>query len=225
MTKIYLKGAIAKKFGAFFSLKIKDALSALKAIDANRFGFIKELMDLNKLSKDYYLVCNGELIKNSDELIEKRKIDTIHIIPVIFGHGEYAAFALELTEIAANGAVVLSTAGQVVATLVNLIISTAISLGVGLIMDSLNKQASPPKQFIAVGGATAAIEAAGRTYVFSNKVNIASQGSSIPVGYGFSLVSSQVLSASIKSYSTNSVSQNEFKSLQNSSAFLDFLSD
>lgn len=225
MTKIHIKGILGKKFGSYFNFNISSVSNAIKAIDTNRTGFIKELFDLNKKNINYFLIADGEKIENTNSLIEKRKIKNIYIIPVIIGHGDMAAFALGLTQVAANGAVVLSTTGIIVSGLVNALISTAVSLGVSMLMQSLNKQASPPQQNLAVGGATSTIEARGRSYIFSNNLNSAEQGSSIPIGYGKMKSSSKILSISIKNYPTDQIAINEFKVLENSSAYLNFLTD
>jgi predicted phage tail protein len=225
MTKIYIKGILGKKFGSYFNFNISNIDNAIKAIDANRNGFIKELFNLNKKNINYFLIADGQKIETENCLMERKKIKNIYIIPAIIGSGDMAAFALNLTEIAANGAVVLSTAGIVVSSLVNILISTAISLGVSLLMQALNKEAAPPQQNIVVGGVTSAIEAKGKSYVFSNNLNSAEQGSSIPIGYGRMISASKILSMSIKNYSTDQIALNEYKVLQNSSAYLDFLTN
>ena len=218
MTKIYIKGLLAKKFGSFFEINISNILCALKAIDANRSGFLKEIFDLNKKNLNYFIICDGIQILNENEFLEKKKIKSLHIVPAITGSGAAVAAGIG---IAANTA-----AFAVVEFLVNFIVATAISLGVSLLMNSLNKQAAPPgAQKMAVGGVTSSIEAQGKSYVFSNNLNTASQGSSIPVGYGKLKSSSQVLMASVKNYSTSISSNSEFKASQNSSIFLDFLTD
>jgi predicted phage tail protein len=217
MTSIHIKGILGKKFGSLFKINVSNGMSALNAIDANRSGFINELFKLNKKNINYCMICDSEYIDNTNQLLERKKIKNIYIIPVIIGSGGLVAVGL--------GFAAGSIGFAVTSFLVNTIISTAISLGVSFLMNSINKQAAPPQQNISVGGATSFIEAKGRSYIFSNNVNAAEQGSAIPVGYGKMKVSSQILSASIKSYPTNINAYNEFKILENSSAFLDFLTD
>jgi predicted phage tail protein len=220
-TQIYIHGILAKKFGKHFSGFVKDAYSAIKLIDANKNGFFKALMDLNKKNIFYTIVCDGKIIENENDFLEKRNIKTINIMPLIVGSGAAVAIAIGL---AVGGKLTLM--GTIVAGLVNAAISTAISLGISFLMSAINKQASPQisQQKIAVGGATAFIESKGKSYIFSNKQNLTSQGSAIPVGYGNMKVSSNLILASIKNYSTTQSTQDEFKLNSSSNAFFDYIS-
>lgn len=221
MTNIYLHGELAQIFGKFFKLKINNVLSALKGIDANRGGFLQKISYLSRNGIHYCIIANNEKIENENQLIEKKSIKSIHILPIIYGSGEAAAFALNLT-IQVAGQTVLSVAGQIVAGLINM----AISLGVSFLMSALMKQAAPPsmgQQNIAVGGASAAIEAAGRSYVFNNNVNTSEQGSAIPVGYGRIKTSSSVIFSSVLNYSTNAKYSEEFIGNNSLILFSEFL--
>lgn len=221
MTNVYLKGVISKKFGSFFKLKISNVMSAIKAIEANRNGFMYELFKLSKEDINYFIVCDLDIIKDTNELFETRKIKNIYILPAIVGSGDFVAISLGLVTKAGE----LTLGGMLVSSLVNTLLSGFISLGVAFISGALNKQASPPQQNISIGGAVASIEARGKSYTFSNNENTAEQASSIPVGYGLMKSASKIISISIKNYSTDTNSSREFKSFQNSSIFLDYLTD
>lgn len=221
MTNIYLKGILGKKFGCFFKFNVSNAISAIKAIDANRNGFINELLKLNYDNVKYIIVCDFNIVKNENELLERKKIKNIYIIPAFVGSGGFVAVALGL--VTSSGA--LTAGGMLVSSLVDTLVSGLISLGVSYISSMLNKQASPPQQNIAIGGATAAIEAIGKSYIFSNRENLAQQATSIPIGYGLMKTSSKIISISINNYSTNTDINREFKNFQNSSIFLDYLTN
>ena len=219
MTNIYLHGEIAKIFGNFFKLKVSNAFSALKGIDANKKGFFQKISSLSKNGIYYAIIVDNEEIKNQNQLIEKKFIKSIHIIPIIYGSGEFIAAGIGL--VAAGS---LTVAGQIVAGLVNM----AISLGVSFLMNALMKQAAPPSmgvQNIAVGGATAAIESAGKSYVFSNNINSSEQGSAIPVGYGKIKTSSSVIFSSVLNYPTNSKYSEEFIGNESLILFSEFLAN
>lgn len=224
MTNIYLHGELAQIFGKFFKLKVNNALNALKGIDANKKGFLQKISSLSKNGIDYCIVVNNEKIQNKNELIEKRNIKSIHIVPMICGSGDFVAFGLNLTVTSAAGVVTLSLAGQLVSGLINM----AIGMGVSFLIGALMRQASPPSvgvQNMAVGGASAAVEAAGRSYVFDNRINTSDQGSSIPVGYGKIRTSSSVIFTSVLNYSTNMRHSEEFIGNESLTLFSEFLAN
>lgn len=211
MTKVYLSGILGKIFGQFFEFKINDGFSALKAIDANREGFFRKIKDLSLNGIGYQLIIDDELICDKNSLIEKRNIKTIYIIPIIIGFGQTIAAAIPslVSTTTASG---LTALGQVVAFAINTAISIGIQLGVAALTASNSNQAAPPAQ-VGVGGASALIEARGKSFVFSNLENVASQGDPIPVGYGKVKCGSKVIHGSTKSYPTNISNVTEFESI------------
>jgi predicted phage tail protein len=213
MTKIHLHGKISKKFGKLFELNIDNVSSALNAIDSNREGFLKEIKKMSIDGFNYFVLIDNKMIENKEEFIEKRKIENIHLIPAISGSGVAIAAAIGFTGIGA----------QIAGFVINMAISAAVSLGVNYIMNQLNKQAQPPQQHIAVGGGTAMLEAAGKSYIFNNLQNISSQGDSIPIGYGRYKLGTKVISVSVKDYATNQTYTNEFSNNTSLSVFTDFL--
>jgi predicted phage tail protein len=216
MTNIIIKGALGKKFGEFFKFKIKNPLEAFRAIEVNRSGFFVELKKLSQMGCDYAIIVDGEIIKDKHELEENKKIKTIFIIPTIIGTGFLAPMI----------AAAIGLAGSKIAIFViGTVLQTAFSLGVSFLISSLQKTAAPPQQKIAVGGATAAVEARGKSFIFSNSENTAKQGSSIPVGYGKFKVNSNVVAINIKNYNSNITNVIEFTQLQQSSFISDFIAN
>jgi len=219
MTKISIHGILAKKFGKSFIFKINNAASAIKAIDANKEGFIQEIKKLNESGLNYFIVINGEFAQNENDFIEKRKIQTIDIVPSICGSGG------AIVSWATGTAVADFAIGETVsAFLINAAISAAISVGISFIMNSLQKQTEPPQTVsaIAVGGVTSILEAQGKSYVFNNMQNIASQGTALPVGYGRVKIASYLLEANVKNYSSNESAGSQFYS-SSASLIQDFL--
>jgi predicted phage tail protein len=207
MTKISIHGILGKKFGKTFNLKINNPISAIKAIDANKEGFIQEIKILNEKGYNYFVIIDGKFIENENEFIERKEIKTIDIVPSIYGSGgAIVTWATGVT--AAN-----FTVGQAAAAfLINVAITSAISVGISFIMNALQKQTQPPDKpgAIAVGGVTSILEAQGKSYVFNNMQNVAAQGSSIPIGYGRMKIASFLLEANVKNYSTNETVESEF---------------
>jgi predicted phage tail protein len=225
MTKIYISGILGKAFGNLFELKIKNGFDALKGIDANRNGFLKKIKDLSSEGIHYQLIIDNEIINNSNQIIEKRKIKSIYIVPVVYGSGQAVATGLNLVITEGAKAGTLSLMGQIVAGAVNTLISVGISLAVSYLTQTQADQASSPSQGPqAVGGASAAVEARGKNYVFSNAENTASQGDAVPVGYGKFKCNSKIIEAASKNYPTSIDNVEEFTSMQLSSLFTDYIS-
>jgi predicted phage tail protein len=209
MTKISIHGILGKKFGKSFNLKINTAASAVKAIDANKEGFIQEIKKLSEKGFNYFVVIDGQFAEHENDFVERKEIKTIDIVPSICGSGG------AIVSWATSTAVADFTIGQAVsAFLINAAISAAISIGISFIMNALQKQTEPPQAAaaVAVGGVTSMLEAQGRSYVFNNMQNVASQGAVLPVGYGRFKVASYLLEANIKNYASNESTDLQFSS-------------
>jgi predicted phage tail protein len=216
MVNVYLYGILAKQFGKFFKLNVSDCFSALKAIDTNRNNFFKRINYLSKNNINYQIIVDGDVVDSHDKFIEKRKIKNIFIVPTICGSGPLAggiggaaASGMGLTAVVA-GKTVLTVTGQIVAGLINVAISAAIQVGISLVASAFTKSGQMPVSRISFGGASESLQAQTKSYIFSNNVNLASQGTSIPIGYGKSKVSSKVVWSTIKNYSTDQVFFNQF---------------
>lgn len=210
MTKIFLHGIIGQIFGKEFNFKVSDSLSAVKAIDANRKGFLKKLIDLSKSGCDYTIIVNGKIIENENELVQKRKINSIHFIPLVIGYGQVFA------------AIAAITLKQVIQAIVMAVVMAAIQYATQMIMMALNKQPIP-QQNIAVGGSASQIEARAKSFVFSNTTNKASQGTSVRIGYGLLKIDSNIIDSSLSSYSVNLnfIQNNNYKT----NVLSDFITD
>lgn len=220
MTNIYVEGILGKLFGKHFKIKVYSPHSALKAIDANRQGFMKKLFDLNSQGLAYQIIVDGEQINSKEELIQKKKeIKTVYIIPLIIGFGG------AIVGWAFGSAFAATTAGIIVTAVVNAVISTAISLGVSFLMQALTKSATPPQQHIAIGGTVGTAQSAARSYIFANKGNVVAQGTPIAVGYGRVIVGTSVISAGMKSFSTSIKNYQEYNLFSLTAAFEDFTSN
>jgi predicted phage tail protein len=207
MTKISIHGILGSIFGSEMSLSGCSATSILRGIDANREGFLNKIIELANKGHQYAIIVDGESVSNPESLVERRKIDSIYILPIIAGSGDGGL-----------GAVI----GEII---VNIAISTAVSVGISFLMAALNKTAAPPSVMIAVGGESQALDGRGRSYIFSNNQNTESQGSPIPIGYGRLRISSKIIEASVKNYSTNEYAGNQFKISSDASIISEYISE
>ena len=182
MTEVKIHGYLSKIFGSSFKFHLGKINDVVKAIDSIKPNFRKKLIELQSDGYIYSLETKGNLI---------------NIIPIISGSGKTFAKILSII--------------MIVVGIVLLFIPGFQFLGVQLIMSGLQLGVAaffPPKIRFpdtsgSVGGATFANVAAGKSYVFSNVNNLASQGSLINIGYGKLLVGSRIVNISIKNYTTN----------------------
>lgn len=86
MTEIHIHGIAGHKFGRFHKfVNINKATDCIKAIDANREGFMQYLISSGQKNQHYELVVDEEPLTSLNEAIEKRKIKRIDVVPVIKG--------------------------------------------------------------------------------------------------------------------------------------------
>lgn len=203
MTNVFIHGILGGIFGRQMRLSGGSATSILKGIEANRTGFIQKIIELSKEGTQYAVLVDGEEVDSTERFIEKRKIKSLHVLPIIIGSGD----------------------GGLGTVIAQIIVNVALSVGVSFLMAALNKTAAPPSLMISVGGQSEAVDGRGRSYIFSNNQNTESQGSPIPIGYGRARVSSKIIQATIKDYSTNEYANNQFKLNADSSIISDYISD
>ena len=72
------------------------------------------------------------------------------------------------------------------------------------IQAAMMKNQSYSQQNISTGGGTTTAESQGKSYIFQNNPNSATQGGQIAIGYGRYKSGSDLISISVKNYSTNS---------------------
>lgn len=86
LTKVFLHGRLGKLYGKEWNLAVKSPAEAIRAIDINVNGKLKEQLYKEGTSK-YYKICLG----NKDNALDKNELINpsgnipIHIIPVIKG--------------------------------------------------------------------------------------------------------------------------------------------
>lgn len=218
MTTIRLHGILEKEFGKFFQLKLGKALDVLRAIDCNRKNFINRINNLAKEGFHYTLIVDGKKVQELTELDALRQPKEIDLVPIIMGSGAtYLGAALiyiftagsattAAAGTAAGAAAAAAGAGAIgtiaagfgtISTFIGTIALTAISMGLQMLL-APKPDAAPP--------ATANARALEESFAFSNKANLASQGSPVPVGYGRLRIGSQVVQFSIKSFPQNNSS-------------------
>ena len=204
MTEIKIHGYLSKIFGSSFKLHLGRINDVIRAIDSIRTGFRKKLIELE--SKGYHY-C----IENKNNLI--------NILPAITGSGGKNFWFKVLAVVLIVVGIVLCFTGF--AELGFQLIIAGVQIGIAVFFPPKIKF---PDTSGSTGGATFANESAGKSYIFSNASNLASQGSLISIGYGQFLVGSRIINISIKNYTTDETfaQENYFTSSEpESSKFLE----
>ena len=82
MTNIYLHGILAQEYGKVFKYHIAKPKDALKAIDANREGFIPRILQLQKEGFLYDIIVDKQKVVSAHQL-EIGGVERIDIVPAI----------------------------------------------------------------------------------------------------------------------------------------------
>jgi predicted phage tail protein len=175
MTIVNIHGILAREFGNSFTLSLPNPKNVLEAIDCNREGFLQRLVELQREGLCYDLIINKERITNGPDMDNISDPATIDLVPAISGSGQFIAVAFKLL-----------TAETFAAAVAKAIIFAAISY-------ALTPKPENEALEIEADGSKSSL-------IFSNTVNVASQGSPVPIGYGRLQVGSQVVQATIKSF-------------------------
>lgn len=223
MTKVRLHGILAKEFGEFFSFKLGKAKDVIRAIDANKKNFIKRINDLGKQGFNYTLVVDGKKVSDLSEIEIKKEHKNIEIVPMIAGSGvdpitiglliqATLGSSAAASAIAAGGVAAGAVTGGLAASsfIIGTIALTAVSVGLQMLL-APKPDAGPP--------ISATTKAFSESFSFSNKANVAAQGTPVPVGYGRLRVGSQVVQYSSKSFpqsesSTQAMTANPFNIIE-----------
>jgi predicted phage tail protein len=185
MTTIRLHGILAQKYGEVFKMDISKPRDVIRAIDANRDGFRKTVMDLQKEGFSYEILVNKKRL-NKESFLNSKKAQEIDLVPFIVGSG-----------------------------LPDLVVALIFSLVSAVVQFALMDPGT-------IDGGQSTVGADNKSLMFSSsQINLAAQGSPLPIGYGRLKVGSSVVQASLKSLpqTTNSLDgmvHNPFTSKGNS---------
>ena len=163
MTTIRLHGILAQKYGKVFKMDLNKPRDVIRAIDANRDGFRKTVVDLQKQGFSYEILVNKKRL-NRDLFFNSKNPQEIDFVPFIVGSG--------LTEI---------------------LIGLAFSLASAAIQYALMDPGT-------IDGGESVVGGDSKSLMFSSsQINLAAQGSPLPIGYGRLKVGSSVIQSSLKS--------------------------
>lgn len=202
MTDIFLHGKLAKLYGPKFRFSLcrpKDAFSAIETIHE---GFSNKIIELSTMGLQYAVIADNQVVSGPEDLIGKRKIKEIHIVPVIYGSG-VAAIAVGVVALVA-GAAATSAGFLIIGSILTAVALSAISFGIQSLLSK------PPEANNA--SSSASTSATSKSFLFSNKENVKQQGNPVPIGYGRLRIGSAVVQETIKSYPNSISTFSEFVS-------------
>jgi predicted phage tail protein len=191
MRTVQLAGELGERFGAHWELDIRTPVEALKAIEANRPGFAKHMIDAQKRGVGYAILLDDRCL-SADDLPLPCGREIIHVVPVVSGGSGDDLFGVVL-----GAALIWATAGGATSWLVT---SAGASVGVASVVGNIGMA-------LALGGAARMLAGTpekpalaesvpGReSYYFNGPVNTAAQGQAVPIGYGKLHIGSLVISA------------------------------
>lgn len=91
MTTIRLHGILAQKYGEVFKMNIDKPRDIIRAIDVNREGFRKTVVDLQKAGFTYELIVNKKRL-GEKAFLNSRQPEEIDFVPFIVGSGPAVPF-------------------------------------------------------------------------------------------------------------------------------------
>lgn len=199
MRSIQLHGALADKYGSLWTLDVKTPAEALRAINANRPGFLHHIYHSADDGVAYRILLDGRDME-VDELTGPFGRETFHLVPVVMGAGDgrniakavvgaiIAVVAIALAPASGGGSLGLAKPaifGLSYGTIALFGVSLALSGISGILANAMapentDKPANKP------------------SYAFNGPVNTIAQGGCVPVGYGELIVGSYVISGGIE---------------------------
>lgn len=208
MTSVILHGRLGREFGEHHKFLVRKPIDAIRALIANKKGFYKAFKTWGKEGKLYQIICDDKIIENENELNNLKKINEIHICPVIIGAG-------------GDGGVVQTVVG-VILIVVGLAISpyapgvgaVLVDIGIAMVVGGVMAMLFPPPT------PTFESNIQSKSFLFSSTENSTVQGVPVPIGYGRMRVGSKVISTSLQPRrfkgsgsvsSGNSVPKREYK--------------
>ena len=205
LATVKFHGDLGKSIGRdTWKLAVQSVGEAINAVENQCKILCKKLMENDKKNIKYRVLINGKDFVHDNEkdinkfegletseLLMKREIETIDIIPVVEGAGGGDGADIFQTIIGA----ILVVVGFILLPANPILGSAFIMAGVGLMAAGIANLLTPMPEF----DDFRQIEGGGRpSYLFSGPANVIREGGPVFVGYGQLLVGSQVIQSTIE---------------------------
>lgn len=198
MRQIKLHGELGKRFGTDWTLDIRNPGEAIRAIQANKPGFVPHMLESEKSGVGYRVIV-GDTDIQAEAIPQPFGREVLHIVPVVAG-----AKSGGLGMIILGAALIVVTAGFATPFVAGAaagtfgamsIASIGLNIGIGLILSGVAQMLVKTPKPADIGSGPNPLE----SYYFNGPNNTGSQGSPVPIGYGRMLVGSIPISSSISS--------------------------
>lgn len=189
MKTVILYGELAKRFGKYHRLSVKNAAEAIRALKANFKEFEAFMCSAHEKGLGFRVFVGGVSISEYSEIHNPvGASEVIRFVPVLMGAKD--GFIKILI-----GAALITTAIVFTGGTAALILG---SLGASMVLGGVAQLLMKPPELKA--GSSASDQKT--SYIFNGAENTAVQGKAVPVGYGRMIVGSCVVSAGISSHET-----------------------
>ena len=191
-TKIILHGKLSKLYGKEFTFSnIRKPMDVLDALQTRIPGIKKYIVKESKQGTHYELLVNNEA-QNMSDFATMKKIETVDIVPCIYGQ-------LELIILGLLGLGYAATLSGFAAIFVAVLSIGLIIAGIVYLLTTIPEE--EPNQNI-----TAQIK--NSSFLFQTPQNVTSQGSPVPITYGRLRVGSYVVGTTLSSFDLSNDQQN-----------------
>lgn len=185
MTTVLLYGGLRKQFGKRWMLDIDTPAEAIRAIDANVGGRLRQYL-IDHSEPGFHLLVGDRSVGGVEEVAMHTGGQTLKIIPAVAGAKD------AIWTVIIGVALVWATAGWGFAegSFGAMAMSAGSAIGVSLVLGGLAQMLfKPPTQGL--------VDPTGDpSYAFTGPVNTSAQGHPVPICYGKLRVGSAVISAS-----------------------------
>lgn len=194
MKHIRLHGELAREFGAEWRLDVASPSEALRAIEANRPGLMKHLIESESRGVGYRVVV-GERDVDVQDLQAPFSKEVLHVVPVMSGAKSGAGQVLLGGALLAASFFLPATALFTLGGASFSVASITANIGVGLLLGGVAQMLVGTPRAPTPDAVAAAEQKP--SYFFNGPVNTSVQGSPVPVGYGLLIVGSQPISVGL----------------------------
>lgn len=181
MNKVYLHGGLGKRFGKTWHVTANNSQEVIQAIDANTDGFVGYIVKQSLEGNEHFLLAKDpRQIKTQEELIDnmvdpQKLSKEIHIVPSIYGGFVAWALGTFISSTAAVSAMTAAIWGAVAQLAINELMKT-------------------PDDKVQTRGENVST----KSFLLGASRESASQGGSIPLGYGRAFVGPNLIGQSMK---------------------------